>query len=194
MMTNVLWIALRVPSVLPAALKAMRGIIAVGPEPGPTIEEFSRAIGRSAPAHPGLPGRTGEVFAWFPDDPRGLLAVQIRPSGRETRRQTRQYAEGRLAPEISFCFKGRDGKLNLRAHNLMTFNELARGVDEETWLYHLRRNEYSKWMRESIEDEDLASEVAQIENDRDSTAEETRRRIIAAIDRRYASPDSPARA
>jgi HAD superfamily hydrolase (TIGR01484 family) len=194
MITNVLWIAVRVPSVLPAALKAMRGIIAVGPEPRRTIEEFSRAIGRSAPVDAGLPGRTGEVFAWFLDDPRRLLTVRIRPSGRETPRQTRQYREGRLAPEISFCFKGRDGKPNLRAHNLMTFNELARGVDEETWLYHLRRNEYSKWMRESIEDEDLASEVAQIENDRDSPAEETRRRIIAAIDRRYADPDSPAQA
>jgi HAD superfamily hydrolase (TIGR01484 family) len=191
-MTNFLLITVRVSSVLPAAVKAMRGIIAVGPEPEQTIQEFSRAVERASPVHADLTSKTGEVFAWFLDDPRSLLAVQVAPSNSETRRHKRKYAEGRLAPEISFFFTGPHGKLNLRAHNLMMFNELAQGVDDETWLYHLRRNEYSKWMSESIKDEALASEIAQIENDRDATAEETRRRIISAIDQRYTGPETVA--
>jgi HAD superfamily hydrolase (TIGR01484 family) len=194
LLPNFLLITVRVSSVLPAAVQAMRGIIAVGPNPEETIQEFSRAVDRPSPVHAGLPSKTGEVFAWFLDDPRGLLAVQTVPSRSEIRRHKRKYAEGRLAPEISFFFKGPDGKLNLRAHNLMMFNELAQGVDDETWLYHLRRNEYSKWMRESIKDEALASEVADVENDREGSAEATRKRIIAAIGKRYTGPETLARA
>ncbi len=193
MMTNFLLITIRVSSLLPAAVKAMRGIIAVGPEPQETIQEFSSAVGRSSPVHADLPSKTGEVFSWFLDDPRGLQIVQVAPSASETRRHKRKYAEGRLAPEFSFFFKGPDGKLNLRAHNLMMFNELAQGIDDETWLYHLRRNEYSKWMRESIKDEALASEVAQAENDRHASAEDSRQRVIAAIDKRYTGPETPAK-
>ena len=44
-------------------------------------------------------------------------------------------------------FGGPEGKLNLRAQNLQMFLQLAEGVDEETWMHHLRQGDYSRWFR-----------------------------------------------
>ncbi|WP_243713820.1 hypothetical protein [Nostoc sp. 106C] len=43
------------------------------------------------------------------------------------------------------------------------FTQIAEGVDEETWLFHLQRGDYSRWFREAIKDESLAEEVEKIE-------------------------------
>jgi hypothetical protein len=64
-----------------------------------------------------------------------------------------------LGEDRSSYFRGPELKLNLRAHNLATFIRLADGLDDETWLYHLNRGDYSKWIRKSIKDELLAGEV-----------------------------------
>lgn len=47
----------------------------------------------------------------------------------------------------------------------LNFLELADGVDDETWLYHLRHGEYSAWFRDAIGDEELAEEVATVERE-----------------------------
>lgn len=70
----------------------------------------------------------------------------------------------------------------------MVFNEIAAGIDDETWLFHLGQHDYSKWMREAIKDDALASEVARIENTSHPTARESREEIIEAINRRYTQP------
>src|SRR5204863_357016 len=80
-----------------------------------------------------------------PGGRRTPFAVRAEPGRSERRRHTRKYAQGLLIPERSFYFRGPEGKLNLRAHNLVLFLELAGGVDDETWLYHLRRGDYSRW-------------------------------------------------
>ncbi len=76
-------------------------------------------------------------------------------------------------------------KLNLRAHNLHMFIQIAEGLDDETWLYHLRRGDYSQWMREAIKDEALAAEVREIEKDGQVGPQKTRAAVIEAINRRY---------
>ncbi len=96
----------------------------------------------------------------------------------------RKYAEGRLSPETSFFFKGPHDKLNLRAHNLMMFNQIAEGIDDETWLFHLRQQDYSKWMRRAIKDDALASEVLEVETDSGATPQGSRKRIIDAVNRK----------
>ena len=65
------------------------------------------------------------------------------------------------------------------------FLQVADGVDDETWLYHLRRGDYSRWFREAIKDQELADEVAQIEGDRGADPAVTRGRMHAAIESRY---------
>ena len=44
---------------------------------------------------------------------------------------------------------------------------LAQGVDDETWLFHLRRGDYTRWFRDAIKDNDLAEEVESLETSED---------------------------
>jgi hypothetical protein len=90
-----------------------------------------------------------------------------------------------LPPDRSFYFRGADDRLNLRAQNLILFAQMAAGVDDETWLHHLRRGEYSQWFRRMIKDDALADEAAQIERDENLSAEQSKESIRAMIDRRY---------
>jgi hypothetical protein len=110
------------------------------------------------------------------------------PSQTERRRHRRKYAEGELEPDRSFYFRGPQGALNLRAQNLQLFKQLADGVDDETWLHHLRRGDYSRWFAEAIKDETLADQARQIETSSPTSADESRARMKAAIDQRYTLP------
>ena len=184
-LTGVILITAQVDTVIDAALKSMTGIIAVGASPEETIRQFSNAAGVAPPIYGPLPSRPGEVFVWLLRGAQGPVAVRVQPPATEVRRHKRKYAEGKLSPDRSFFFRGPAGKLNLRAHNLNTFIEMAQGVDDDTWLYHLQRGDYSQWMREAIKDEALAGEVHEIEKDGKESPLKTRSEVIEAINRRY---------
>jgi hypothetical protein len=47
------------------------------------------------------------------------------------------------SPGEVVLFQGPENKQNLRAQNLMTFIALADGIDDETWLHHLKQHDYS---------------------------------------------------
>ena len=87
-----------------------------------------------------------------------------------------------------FYFRGPEGALRLRAQNLSTFLDLAVGVDDQTWMYHLREGAYSKWFREAIKDELMAAEAASVERNAALSALESRARIKAAVQQRYTVP------
>ena len=116
--------------------------------------------------------------------------VRVAPAKSEQRRHLRKYAEGELPPERSFYFRGPQKKMNLRAQNLFLFLQMAEGVDEETWLHHLRQGDYSRWLREGVKDEPLAEAVADVERDRSLSVDEGRKRIRAAVERIYTLPAS----
>src|SRR5206468_3698766 len=80
-------------------------------------------------------------------------------------------------PDRSFYFRGPAGALNLRASNLVRFVELAEGVDEPTWAWHLGQHDYSTWARQQIKDEDLAGALAAVET-ADLPPAESRRRAL----------------
>ena len=102
-------------------------------------------------------------------------------------RHQRKYAEGKLGDDKSFFFRGPEGRLNLKAHNLDLFMQMADGIDDTTWLYHLRAGDYSRWFRESIKDAELANTTAAIEAEAGLAVAESRARIRAAIEKRYTS-------
>jgi hypothetical protein len=52
-------------------------------------------------------------------------------------------------------------------------------------LHHLHAGDYSRWLRDSIKDDELANQVATAERDAALTASESRQRVMEAIDRRY---------
>jgi hypothetical protein len=67
----------------------------------------------------------------------------------------------------------------------MAFIELAQGVDDETWLYHLRQGDYSDWFRKVINDEELAKEAEKVENMNDASPEKSRTLIKTIVEARY---------
>ena len=170
--------------VTPAALAAVTMVIAVGQTPEQTVRAFSAALKLSPPDIGSLTLEPGEALAW-PREQARAFRFRIAPPQAERRRHQRKYAEGALGEDKSFYFRGPEGKLNLRAQNLALFIQLADGVDDATWLHHLRERDYSRWFRETIKDEELAADAAAIEAQTELDAGESRARIRAAIEQRY---------
>jgi hypothetical protein len=150
------------------------------------IERYCEAIGRPFPLADGVALGAGQVRILTRDGTLDAI-TPVRPKEKQ-KRHARKYAEGELGEDRSFYFRGPDAALNLRAQNLSTFLQMAAGVDDKTWLHHLRAGEYSKWFRDAIKDDDLASEAGAVESDRSLSARESRARLKEIIDRRYTAP------
>lgn len=109
------------------------------------------------------------------------IAGEDRPG----RRQRRRFAKGNLGPDQSFVFRSPEGGLNVEAQNLRLFTLLAAGVDDGTWLDHLRRGDYSRWFGEVIGDDTLTRLASDLERGDGASAEDSRRVIIKSISERY---------
>jgi len=174
--------------VSPALLEIVDTVIAIGEAPETTIGSFCRAVRETGPACEVVALETGEGLLWSRREGGPPVWFRSLPPRAERRRHRRKYAEGEISAERSFFFRGPEDKLNLRAQNLVTFLQLSDGVDDETWLHHLRRGDYSYWFREVIGDEELSEEAAEIERARALSPAESRARIRAAVEERYTSP------
>jgi hypothetical protein len=89
----------------------------------------------------------------------------------------------------SFFFRGPDNRHNLRAQNLAIYSQIAEGIDEKTWLFHLHRGDYSRWFRGAVKDRYLADQVEQIERRRDLSGSDSRKLIRSLIEARYTLPE-----
>lgn len=107
----------------------------------------------------------------------------------ELETKIKRHDAEQLDEDKSFYFRGPNYNLNLRAQNLIIFNQIAEGVDDDTWLFHLQQHDYSRWFREAIKDEELGEEAEQIERRAYLSPEESRDLIKEAIERRYTLPD-----
>jgi hypothetical protein len=157
-------------------LDAVDVAIAVGPDPQATLEPLTHGASLRVQPH------DGEVAVWSNDQ---MEPLKLAPGKAQHRRHRRKYAAGNVQ-EKAFVFRGPDGKLNLRAQNLSVFLQMAEGVDDETWLHHLKQNDYSRWFREAIKDEGLAEEARKIESD---GVVPSRARIREAVEKRYTLPE-----
>lgn len=168
-------------------LSSLTGIIVVGKEPRTIFEMLNRGGGTNYQFEPsiGPPQEAGEVLTWLFSDPAGPRYVKVKLAESERRRHQRKYASGELGEDKSFYFRGAQGKLNLRAQNMNLFAQLAEGLDDETWDFHLSKGDYSRWLRDTIKDRDLAGIVANIERDRSLSTAESRQQVIKAIRKNY---------
>jgi HAD superfamily hydrolase (TIGR01484 family) len=185
---GLLMITLQPDHVATSMLSAVDTVIAIGESADQTIRLFCEAVDEPLPSLTPTTLERGDALVWSRRAGGNPYWVRSAPPHSTRRRHHRKYAEGELAPEWSFYFRGPEGKLNLRAQNLIIFMQLAEGVDDETWLYHLRRQEYSNWFREHIKDDSLANEAARIETTAELSAQESRTAIREAIERRYTAP------
>jgi HAD superfamily hydrolase (TIGR01484 family) len=168
-----------------AALEPVSTVIAVGKKARETLTNFASVIEQRAPELVKEDLDPGTAAIWLRGPEESLTIVEMEPSKIDRRRHIRKYAEGELTPDRSFYFRGPNNTLNLRAQNLNMFMQIAEGVDDATWMHHLRARDYSRWFREYIKDPELADEIAGIEQNGDSDAKGTREQIRTAIDRRY---------
>lgn len=173
-----------------AVLSGVNGIIAIGPNPGEVIQQFNAGSGmRLSPPAPETGYReSGRILGWMFTERPEPVAFTLEPAKVELRRHRRKYAAGELGKDKSFYFRGPAGKLNLRAQNMKVFVQLASGVDDDTWLFHLQQCDYSRWLRDFVKDVALAEEVAAVEQQRALPPEESRAQVIAAMERHYAAP------
>jgi haloacid dehalogenase-like hydrolase/uncharacterized protein DUF87 len=188
-LTGMMLVTVHPEHVSPAVLVSIDVVVAIGRSADETLRAFGEVGGAPLPAT--LPGTAGpgEALVWQ-RRPEASSPVWLRTLGprSEHRRHVRKYATGELGEDKSFYFRGPGGQLNLRAQNLALFIQLAEGVDDETWLHHLHIQDYSRWFREAIKDEDLASEAAGVERQPGLTPGQSRELIKAAIERRYTMP------
>ncbi|HLQ91195.1 MAG TPA: HAD-IIB family hydrolase [Xanthobacteraceae bacterium] len=160
-------------------------VVGVGAGAQGAIEKFCDAMGRSRPMALEQP-LEGSVLVLRRD--RDTELVTPRMPKEKQKRHVRKYSEGDLGADSSFYFRGPERALNLRAQNLVSFLQLAAGVDDKTWLYHLRDGGYSRWFRGAIKDEDLAREAAAVEGDGSLSAPDSRARMKELVERRYTAP------
>ncbi|MBB5754462.1 HAD family hydrolase [Prosthecomicrobium pneumaticum] len=184
-LSSAIYITVHPEEMRPSALSSVETVIGVGPKAADVIAAFCGATGIALPPLPAADGDDTVLF-WNRASDRPPRWVEVDRPVQEHRRHTRKYAEGSIPARDSFYFRGPDGRLNLRAHNLSLFVQMAEGVDDATWLYHLGRGDYSRWFRDIIKDDALAGEAEAIETERDALA--SRQAVRAMIERRYTAP------
>jgi hypothetical protein len=163
-------------------------VIAVGPSPDKTIKSFSDARGQALVWPDGLSYKKGQAVVWFPRAGKPPFSISILSPRGDRIRHRRKYAEGNMRYH-SFYFRGPDNRHNIKAQNLAIFSQIADGIDEETWLFHLRRGDYSRWFRDAVKDAYLAEQTARVERQHSLRPIETRNLIRDLIEARYTLPE-----
>lgn len=174
----------------PEVLERVDTVLALGATAGETLTTFAETVHVASPELPAQELQQGEVLMWQRHSSQPPMIIKVHPCRMERQRHRRKYAVGELPPDRSFYFRGPDGRMNLRAQNLMLFLQLSDGVDDETWEYHLHQGDYSRWFREAIKDENLAEAAARIEQ-QPAPAGDSRARIRHAVEQGYTLPASP---
>lgn len=168
-------------SLHPDSLHATDLVVATS---GDVIADFCRVTGVTPPKLQS-PTTVDEALVWFRRSEREPTLFRPTLASSPRLRHRRKYAEGELPSDRSFYFRGAEAKLNLRAHNLRRFVDLADGVDEDTWIYHLRRCDYSRWVREALRDPELANQIEAVERAPSLAAADSRAQVRKAIEKRY---------
>ena len=185
---GMLFVTVHPDQLSPHVLDTVDIAVALGERPSSTLQAVAVHKGLSLPPISDAELKPGEAVLWRVAAGQTPQPFMMTVSRMERRRHRRKYAEGELPPERSFYFRGPEGKLNLRAQNLIMFRQLADGVDDETWLHHLRNGDYSRWMETAIKDRSLAQVVHEVEDMPDVSAHDSRQRVASAIEERYTLP------
>ncbi len=187
-LTGMVYVTVHPDHVAKSVLQTVEVMASLGEDPAGTIARFCEALGLPPPQLEPTTLIHGEAIFWDRRSTESPYRLRIAPGEADRQRHRRKYAEGELPEDRSFFFRGPDNILNLRAQNLISFLQLADGVDEKTWLHHLQQGDYSKWISEGIKDSHLADAVRRIEKEPSISAERSRQLVRSAIEERYTVP------
>ena len=181
-------VTVRPDHIAPMILSLVDVVIAVGRAPKETLKTFADVTGQTFSWPEDLTYQSGHAVVWFPKKGQTPSSMRTISARAERIRHLRKYAEGNMR-DRSFYFRGPQARHNLRAHNLAIFAQIAQGIDEETWLFHLYAGDYSRWFRDAVKDPYLADHAERIEQRRDLRPAETRDLIVSFIESRYTLPE-----
>lgn len=109
-------------------MAAVDRVLAIGETPEHIMVDFAAAATIAAPPLLGEPPlERGQMLIWQIGCEPATFKSRGIPARALRRRHLRKYAEGDLGADRSFYFPGRDGKLNLKAQNLIAFMQIADG-------------------------------------------------------------------
>jgi hypothetical protein len=185
---GVIFVTVRPIHLAPPALSLVDLLVAIGPDPQDTVRELAQAIGRELAWPQSLVYQPRCAVAWFPRRDEPPFSVEIARGRTERVRHQRKYSVGDLGA-CSFYFTGPRAQHNLRAQNLVMFSQIAQGIDEPTWLHHLRRGDYSRWFQDCLKDRYLADQARRVEQRLDLDPAKTRTLIRNLIEARYTLPE-----
>jgi HAD superfamily hydrolase (TIGR01484 family) len=160
-------------------------IIAIGNEPHTILHNYADLKKIPMPDISIKALNIGEAWVWESDSGAPFPMRSEMPT-HLLQRHKKKYATGDMK-DRSFYFKGPGKKLNLKANNLMMFIQMAEGVDDDTWMYHLGKKEYSNWFRNAIHDDELADLTQQIE-ERETDPHTSKEAILQLVKERYTAP------
>jgi hypothetical protein len=160
-------------------------VIAIGDEPYNILNKYAGLKKIPIPDIPIKTLNTGEAWVWENDNATPF-PIRCDMPGQLLQRHKKKYAAGDMK-DRSFYFQGPGKKLNLKANNLMMFIQMAEGVDDDTWMYHLGKKEYSNWFRNAVHDNELADLTQQIE-ERETDPGTSKKAILQLIKERYTAP------
>lgn len=162
------------------ALSKIGMIISIGDNPAYPFEQFGRILQCEVPSDiPRL--AAGEICVWERSSSRPPYIVRYNQPHQLQQRHKKKYAQGDMG-DNSFIFTGEDRRLHLVANNLILFQHIAEGLDIDTWVYHLRRKDFTNWFRKTIHDEDLARVGEEAEK---MDAAVSRRHVLDFIAQKY---------
>ena len=141
-------------AISPSILAKVGMLMTIGKDPAYPFEQFCRLL--NLPVPQGIPSLgEHELCVWDRDSGHPPYKVHFRLPRQLQQRHKKKYAQGDMG-DNSFVFTGRENQLHLRANNLIFFTHIAEGIDADTWSFHLQRNDYVNWFRNTIHDEELA--------------------------------------
>jgi hypothetical protein len=158
--------------------------VAIGDEPKKHLDEYCTLVRTNTPdlAAPSDQEEHRAIAWWRHTGPPQWF--RRLPPPEEHQRHRHSYLEGEMDPEHRFYFRGPKNELKLGVQNLKLFMQIGEGVDDETWLHHLKSGDYACWFRENIKDDKLAELADQLSKS-DATAVESRERIFEWIRQKY---------
>ena len=181
---NLVLITVHPEHVSAAALRRINTVAVVGADPRKLMGQFAKAVGVEIPDCDTANLPRGEALLWSVDAGQAIR-LKAEPLRTEHDRHRRKYAEGQLEDQRRFRFRGPHDKMDLAVQNLNMFVQVAEGIDRETWEFHLRQGDYSRWFRNALQDPELADRIGAIEKESNLPEAESRKRIKDAILEKY---------
>ncbi len=166
-------------------LEGVDWIVSIADDPTEALQAVSERLDRAMPAvHPAEDNQSHRALSWRMAELDAIWFSRL-PNELDNQRHRHSLFEGEMEEQHQFVFRGANNQFSLRATNLKRFIELAEGLDDETWLFHLKRNDYSRWIEQIIKDYGLADEVRSVETAQDATAANSLAAVQQSITKRF---------